>query len=80
MVGPWRANDDSMATVEERDAEVKEYREKCRLAKSILCIGAGATGIETASYLKETWTEKTVGICQRGNVMMPDIPGAHKHV
>jgi pyruvate/2-oxoglutarate dehydrogenase complex dihydrolipoamide dehydrogenase (E3) component len=80
MVGPWRASDDSMPTMEERDAEVKEFREKLKASKSILCIGAGATGIESACYLKEAWPEKTVGICQRGNVMMPDIDGAHPYI
>ena len=29
----------------------------------ILCIGAGATGVESASYIKETWPEKKIGIC-----------------
>jgi pyruvate/2-oxoglutarate dehydrogenase complex dihydrolipoamide dehydrogenase (E3) component len=77
MVGPWRADDDIMPSMAERDADVKEFREKLKAAKSILCIGAGATGCESACYIKETWPDKKVGICQRGNVMMPDITGAH---
>lgn len=67
-----------MKSMEERDADVKEFREKLKAANSILCIGAGATGCESACYLKDTWPDKKIGICQRGNVMMPDIPGAHE--
>ena len=77
MVGPWRSEDDSMKSMEQRDQDVREFREKLKAAKSILCIGAGATGCESACYIKDTWPKKKVGICQRGNVMMPDIEGAH---
>lgn len=66
-----------MATIEERDAETREYREKLKGAKSILCVGAGATGCESACYMKEAWPDKKIGICQRGDKLMPDIKGAH---
>lgn len=66
-----------MQTLEEREAEVTAFREKLKASKSILCVGAGANGVETASWLKENWPDKKVGICQRGNTMMPEIEGAH---
>lgn len=74
---PWRPDDDSMQTLEEREAEVTAFREKLKAAKSILCVGAGANGTETACYLKEFWPDKKVGICQRGKTMMPEVDGAH---
>ena len=77
-LGPWRAADDAMPTLEERDAEAREYREKMKASPSILCVGAGATGLEVACYMKEKWPDKKIGVCQRGKVMMPDIKGAHK--
>lgn len=63
MVGPWRSEDNSMMSMEQRDTEVKEFRDKLKAAKSILCIGAGATGCESACYIKDTWPDKKVGIC-----------------
>jgi thioredoxin reductase len=46
-------------------------------ASSILCVGAGPTGLETAAYLKEYYPEKRVGICQRGPKLLPLFEGAH---
>ena len=76
-VSPWRGQDDKYQSFEDRDKEMREFREKLKKSNSILCIGAGTTGVETASYLKETWPDKKIGVCQRGSVMVPEIPGAH---
>jgi NADH dehydrogenase FAD-containing subunit len=61
----------------EREAEVKETREKMAAASSILCVGAGPTGLETAGYLKEFYPDKRVGICQRGPKLLPQFANAH---
>ena len=50
---------------------------KVREASSILCIGSGATGIESCSYIKELYPDKKVGICQRGKTLLPNSSGAH---
>lgn len=67
-----------MPTIEERDAENKAFREKLKAAKSILCIGAGPTGLETAAYMKEEWKDKKIGVCQRSKTMMPMFEGMHE--
>lgn len=43
----------------------------------MLCIGGGPTGVEAASYIKETYIDKRVGLCQKGDKLIPDHPGAH---
>lgn len=43
-----------------------------------MCIGAGTTGIEAAVWLKEAHPDKEVAICQRGDTLLPTIPGAHE--
>jgi pyruvate/2-oxoglutarate dehydrogenase complex dihydrolipoamide dehydrogenase (E3) component len=48
-----------------------------KAASSILCVGAGPTGLETAAYLKEFYPDKKVGICQRGPKLMPAFENAH---
>lgn len=62
---PWRAGEDKLATFAERQEECLKYRNDVEAASSILCIGGGATGVETAGYLKEMKKDKKVGLCQR---------------
>jgi NADH dehydrogenase FAD-containing subunit len=75
-VSPWRGQDKCLSMAE-RESEVKEIREKMKAASSILCVGAGPTGLETASYLKEYYPNKRIGICQRGQKLLPAFPNAH---
>jgi len=42
----------------DREAEFTKVREDIRKANSVLCIGAGPTGVETSSYLKEAYPKK----------------------
>lgn len=51
-----------------------------RSARTILCVGAGPTGIESASYLKESFPNKRVVLCQRGKVLLPDFQGGHDKI
>lgn len=43
----------------------------------MLCVGGGPTGIETASYIKENYSDKIVGLCQKSDKLLPDHLGAH---
>jgi len=70
-MSPWKGDGDTLCTMEQREAEIKECYEKVKASLNILCVGAGATGVETACYLKETYPEKTVSICQRGAKFLP---------
>ena len=74
-VSPWRGKN-VVLTNEEREAEVSEVRKKIKAAKSILCVGAGPTGLETAGYLKEKYPGTKIGICQRGPKLLPAFEGA----
>lgn len=52
-------------------------RQEINVAKSVLCVGAGPAGVETAGYLKEKHPNKTIGIAMRGNVILKGLNGAH---
>lgn len=67
-------------TSEERDADWARSRAMARSARAILCVGAGPTGIESASYLKESFPNKRVALCQRGKVLLRDFPDGHDKV
>ena len=75
-MSPWKGDDDTLCTMEQREAQVKECFEKVKASLNILCVGAGATGVETACYLKETYPEKKVSICQRGAKFLPQLGDA----
>jgi len=74
---PWRAKDDVFATGEDRQKEFQQVHEQIKAAKTILCIGAGPTSIETAGYLKQTFPEKEISICCRGDKVLSKYHGAH---
>ena len=76
-VPPWRSIDTKILSVKERKEECDEIAKKIKDAKSVLCIGGGYTGIVSCSYIKESYPDKTVGICQRGKTLLPSIVGAH---
>ena len=73
---PWRGQDKCLSMAE-REEEVRLMREEMSKASSILCVGAGPTGLETAGYLKEYYPDKRVGICQRGQKLLPAFDNAH---
>jgi thioredoxin reductase len=76
--GPWRDGSDKMSPMETRHEEWKAAAEKVKNASSVLCVGAGAVGIESATYIKEAYGQtKTVGVCLRGNVLLAQLQGAH---
>ena len=75
---PWSGKFDSLDTAAGRQAEFDKVREDINSANSILCVGAGSTGIETAGYLKEKHPDKKIGIALRGNVICKNLNGAHK--
>jgi len=52
VMTPWKGDDDTIYTMEQREAEVKECYEKVKASLNVLVVGAGATGVETACYLK----------------------------
>jgi len=45
-----------------------------------LIAGAGATGLESAGYIKEKYPDHKVGVCLRGKTLLPYIANAHKAV
>lgn len=76
-VSPWRAHDESMANMDDRNEEYENIRNEIRRSETIMCVGAGPTGVETAGYIKEKYPAKNVAICQKGDKLLPKIPGAH---
>lgn len=74
---PWRADADKLASLEDRAKECEDFRQQVLNASKILCVGSGPTAVEVAGYTKETYPDKTVGLCHRGEVLLPDLPGCH---
>lgn len=62
--------------MEERRDEVEATRKEICESKSILCIGAGSTGIEAAAYIKDKFPEKRVAVCQRGQKLLTGFHGS----
>jgi NADH dehydrogenase FAD-containing subunit len=60
---PWRSDESNLESYDDREKEIGEVNQKFKDSKSILCIGAGSTGIEMAGYLKDSFPEKKIGIC-----------------
>ena len=50
------------------------------MAKSVLIVGGGSTGVESAGYIAEKYPDKKIGICQRGERLLPVIKGAHEKI
>ena len=76
-VSPWRANEDAFQTVQEKEQEFIEAHEKIKSSKSICCVGTGPTSLEVAGYLKESFPDKEVAVCCRGQTILAKYPGAH---
>jgi len=75
--GPWRDKPEVLSTYESRKEEFATVRKAINEAPSILCVGAGPTGLETAGYLKERFPDKTVGVALRGKTLLPSYNGGH---
>jgi NADH dehydrogenase FAD-containing subunit len=74
---PWRGDDDKLLTHVDRENDWKNMRESVKNASSILCIGAGPTGIETSTWMKECYPDKKVGIAMRGKILLAGLNNAH---
>lgn len=69
-----------MKTRDEREGDYTKVREEIKAAKSVLIVGAGATGLETAGYMKEKFPDHKIGICLRGNTLLPYLDGVHAKI
>ena len=49
---------------------VTEEYKKLEQADSVLIVGGGSTGVETAGYVKNKFPSKKVSICQRGGQLL----------
>lgn len=75
---PWRPDDAECDTLKGRDEEFAQCRKEMAETPSILCIGAGETGLETAGWMKEAYPDKVIGVSMRGNTILRGVDGAHK--
>ena len=73
---PWKSSDPEK-TKSERASDFKNLRQKIAENNSVLVIGGGLTGLETAGYLAEKGKIK-VGICQRNSKLLPSVNKAHE--
>ena len=74
---PWRPDDTLCDTLVDRDEEFAQCRKEMKETPSILCIGAGETGLETAGWMKEHYPDKVIGVAMRGTTILRGIDGAH---
>lgn len=74
---PWRPDDAICDSLKDRDDEFAQVRKDMKETASILCIGAGETGLETAGWMKEHYPEKEIGVCMRGDTILRGVDGAH---
>lgn len=77
---PWRENYDTLMNYANREAEILSISNEIKKNKSILIIGGGPTGVETASHIADFYKndkEKVVGLCIRGDELLKSIPGIH---
>lgn len=75
---PWRPDDAICDTLKDRDEEFAQVRKDMKETASILCIGAGETGLETAGWMKEHYPSKVIGVCMRGSTILRGVDGAHQ--
>jgi len=74
---PWRGQHDQIVDSEVRQADWKKVRDDVSAANSVLCVGAGPTGLESAGWIKDNYPNKTVGVALRGRAILATINGAH---
>ena len=75
---PWRPDDTLCDTLKDRDEEFAQCRQEMKDTPSILCIGAGETGLETAGWMKEAYPDKVIGVSMRGTTILRGVDGAHE--
>jgi NADH dehydrogenase FAD-containing subunit len=75
---PWRPDDTLCDTLVDRDEEFAQCRKEMKETPSILCIGAGETGLETAGWMKEHYPDKVIGVAMRGTTILRGVDGAHQ--
>lgn len=74
----WRDNEETFSTVESRLKQYTMANLRVKEANSVLIVGGGPTGIETAAFMKEKHPEKRVAICTRSNNLMNAYTCAEK--
>jgi len=60
---PWRGQETTNTPIQERDMQVKQIRDDLAKANSILIVGCGATGLESAGWLKDKYPTKKIACC-----------------
>jgi NADH dehydrogenase FAD-containing subunit len=77
---PWREKYDTLMSYASREAEIVSISNEIKRNKSILIVGGGPTGTETASHIADFYKndkEKVIGLGVRGNELLANIPGIH---
>ena len=78
---PWYSSEEEgIVSLNERDQMLRDMYNNIKEAKNILLVGGGANGIEMAGYIKDSYPDKSVTVCQRGSKLSPQMPGAHEIV
>ncbi|KAF7723474.1 Apoptosis-inducing factor 2, partial [Apophysomyces ossiformis] len=72
---PWKVSCESITSLEERFEYLQSQRELYKQAKNILCIGAGAVGVEVASEICSRDPSKRVTLINSGSVALASAPG-----
>lgn len=71
---PWRGDEDKLLSGVDRQNDWNKIRQDVSEAKSVLCIGGGPTGIESAAYIKEKYPDIHVGVATRGAALLSNMP------
>eukprot|EP00347_Sterkiella_histriomuscorum_P014384 403361073 len=66
--------DERSINLNDRKQGLAEYSEKIRNAKSILVAGAGVVGVELLGEIVHAFPDKKLGLCLRGNRLLPALP------
>jgi NADH dehydrogenase FAD-containing subunit len=69
--GSFIREESSSVTLADRKNDLIAFNQKVKNASSILCVGAGVVGIEMMGELVHAYPEKKLGICLRGNRILP---------
>lgn len=77
---PWRDGPDEMKSMADRSDDYKKVRDQISSSGSVLIGGAGATGLESAGYIKGKNPNLKVGVCLRGKKILPYVKNAHDQV
>ena len=67
-----------MVSMDARRQDWRNYKEELQGFNSILIAGAGAVGLEAAGFLKDSFPDKQIGVCVRGQKLMSTVNGVHE--